>query len=85
MQSDITISETIGGFMRPRARVLTVLDGEGFDTPEEIMVRMRGPNGRHLGDFWTSKVNLVNFAKEIITAYEEKPRNLTSDEIYPLN
>ena len=69
MKPDITISETIGGFMRPRARRLTVSDGEGYDSPEEINVGLRGPNGRHLGDFWTSKVNLVQWAKDIVSTY----------------
>ena len=84
MKPDITISETVAGFMRPRARRLTV--SEGYDSPEEIKVGMRGPNGRHLGDFWTSKVNLVQWAKDIIAAYggEEDILRLTPAEVIQL-
>lgn len=83
MKPDITISETIGGFMRPRARKLTV--SEGYDSPEEIKVGLRGPNGRHLGDFWTSKVNLVQWAKDIVSTYgEEDILRLTPREVIQL-
>ena len=81
MHDDITITETIEGFTRPHARTLTVIDEEGF-APGEVRIVLRGPKRRNFGDFWDSKVNLVNFAKEIIRAYEEKPRNLTTEEIY---
>jgi hypothetical protein len=79
MKPDITITETIEGYTRPHARTLTVIDEEGF-APGEVRIVLRGPKGRNFGDFWDSKVNLVNFAKEIIRAYEEKPSS--ADQMY---
>jgi hypothetical protein len=72
MHDDITITETIEGFARPYAKVLAVHDGEAFGCPQEVRVFIQGPRGRDFGVFHGSKVSLVNFAKEIITAYEEK-------------
>jgi hypothetical protein len=80
MQPDITITETIEGYTRPRARTMRVIDLQ--DTPEEAEVQIRGPQGKIHGAVWVSKADLVKFAREIIAAYDEENNEMDihSDE-----